>query len=238
MHWELIHTESREGMHWELIHTESREGFDINLYVDQDTEDPSGHFDDGGETVRMIREGRLEWFVAKVAASKQGIELSADYLGGCAYEKAIDFVGPGYYEDMTKAVIAHARKTLLGLGVPPTEIMKEAMNSGRGWTCPDCGRQYEDMTGGPCPSDDCPSHDKIADNRPRATPDQIDEARKMYAEGSDDDIEIDDDALVSEGEGGTWVQAWVWVAAEATETVSDEERSFGPHQAALMRGVA
>lgn len=75
------------------------------------------------------------------------------------------------------------------------------------------------------------------DDRPRATPDQIEAAREEYAQGSDDNIEIDDDALVSEGEGGYWVQAWVWIA-EATETVSDEERSFGPHQAALMRGAA
>lgn len=81
------------------------------------------------------------------------------------------------------------------------------------------------------------------DDRPRATPDQIDEAREMYAQGSDDNIEIDDDALVSEGDGGAWVQAWVWVPAGGaeehySECVSDEERSYGPHQAALMRGAA
>jgi rubrerythrin len=27
------------------------------------------------------------------------------------------------------------------------------------WECPSCGRVYDDITGGPCPSDDCPSHD-------------------------------------------------------------------------------
>jgi hypothetical protein len=79
------------------------------------------------------------------------------------------------------------------------------------------------------------------DDRPRATPDQIDEAREMY---SDDDIEIDDDALVSEGDGGAWVQAWVWVPDggadehyQDTATTDDLERSYGPHQAALMRGA-
>lgn len=49
------------------------------------------------------------------------------------------------------------------------------------------------------------------DSKPRATPYQIARARRLYAQGSDDDIEIDDDALVSEGDGGAWVQAWVWV---------------------------
>ena len=39
----------------------------------------------------------------------------------------------------------------------------------------------------------------------------IEEARAQYAEGSDDDVEIDDDALFSQSDGGTWVSAWVWV---------------------------
>ena len=40
----------------------------------------------------------------------------------------------------------------------------------------------------------------------------IDAARAGYAAGSDDDIEIDDNPTVSRGEGGAFVQAWVWVA--------------------------
>lgn len=27
------------------------------------------------------------------------------------------------------------------------------------WRCPDCGREYDDIDDGPCPSDDCPSRD-------------------------------------------------------------------------------
>lgn len=34
----------------------------------------------------------------------------------------------------------------------------------------------------------------------------------MYAEGSDDNIEVDNNACVSESEDGVWVQAWVWLA--------------------------
>jgi len=36
-----------------------------------------------------------------------------------------------------------------------------------------------------------------------------DKAREMYQ--ADGEIEIDDDPEISEGDDGTWVQAWVWV---------------------------
>lgn len=37
-------------------------------------------------------------------------------------------------------------------------------------------------------------------------------ARDIYAAGSDDNIEIDDNPLLSHAESGVWVAAWVWVA--------------------------
>ena len=40
-------------------------------------------------------------------------------------------------------------------------------------------------------------------------------ARKLYADHSDDDIEIDDNAAVHRNdEGGAWVRAWVYVRDE------------------------
>lgn len=99
-------------MDWDLIHAETREGFDIRYYAAAEDEQPEGHFDDGGETARLIREGRYDWFVAKVTASKAGVELADDHLGGCCYETAGDFVGPGYYEDMVGIVIERARAKL------------------------------------------------------------------------------------------------------------------------------
>lgn len=46
----------------------------------------------------------------------------------------------------------------------------------------------------------------------RATPEQIAEARAIYAAGSGDDVEIDDDAATSRGgDPGTWIAAWVWL---------------------------
>src|SRR5579859_4850797 len=40
----------------------------------------------------------------------------------------------------------------------------------------------------------------------------VDRARAQYAQGSNDDVEVDSHPLISESEGGTWVAAWVWVA--------------------------
>ncbi|TJY57142.1 hypothetical protein E4T66_17170 [Sinimarinibacterium sp. CAU 1509] len=42
----------------------------------------------------------------------------------------------------------------------------------------------------------------------------IEQARKDYCT---DDIEIDDEPIVSVGDGGVWVNAWVWVRDEEVE---------------------
>lgn len=39
----------------------------------------------------------------------------------------------------------------------------------------------------------------------------IDAARSNYADGSDDDVEIDDIPVLSPSDKGVWVGAWVWV---------------------------
>jgi transposase-like protein len=33
------------------------------------------------------------------------------------------------------------------------------MNHDQNWVCPECGREYDDLSEGPCPADDCPSHE-------------------------------------------------------------------------------
>jgi hypothetical protein len=100
-------------MHWELIHAEEKDGFMIRFYVAPETQDPVGAFDDDGETAAAIREGRFEWFIAKVTASRNDIELADDYLGGCCYESVRDFVrDDDYYADMRNQVIAEARAAI------------------------------------------------------------------------------------------------------------------------------
>ena len=58
------------------------------------------------------------------------------------------------------------------------------------------------------------NHDCLAEMQPqgrRATQAQIERARHEYA---NEDIGIDDDALVSESDDGVWVQGWLWIQNE------------------------
>lgn len=41
----------------------------------------------------------------------------------------------------------------------------------------------------------------------------VEAAQARHADGSDDEIEVDDGALTSCADEGTWVMAWVWVPA-------------------------
>jgi len=52
---------------------------------------------------------------------------------------------------------------------------------------------------------------KLKDNPDLSTPEERDAAIEKYCHGSDDMIEVDDDALVSRGDTGLWVQAWVYL---------------------------
>jgi hypothetical protein len=45
----------------------------------------------------------------------------------------------------------------------------------------------------------------------------VEKARAEYAVGSDDNLEVDDGALLSVADEGTWVAAWVWIANEEEE---------------------
>jgi len=47
-----------------------------------------------------------------------------------------------------------------------------------------------------------------------ATDEELAAARRLHA---DDDVQIYDDAQVSEADEGMWVEAWVWVPLEAIE---------------------
>lgn len=57
-----------------------------------------------------------------------------------------------------------------------------------------------------------------------ATSEEIDRARRLYADRSDDNIEVDDNALASRGMPGEglWVQAWVWLPPVDSVEGSDE----------------
>lgn len=50
----------------------------------------------------------------------------------------------------------------------------------------------------------------------------IDVARNRHAIGSDDEIEIDDDAIVNVSPDGCFVQAWVWVPMAEPGSAEDQ----------------
>lgn len=103
------------------FHTESFEGFDIAVYALPEDDDPSGYFASGDdewdrEQCQAIYDGNVEWFCAKVTASKAGIELASDYLGACAYKRLADFIDVDcYYGDMRANVAAMARNNIAKL---------------------------------------------------------------------------------------------------------------------------
>jgi len=46
----------------------------------------------------------------------------------------------------------------------------------------------------------------------RASPEQVQEAREKYALRSDNNVEIDTNAVTSETDFGVWVSAWLWLS--------------------------
>jgi len=106
--------------HWELINEKQFDGFDIRFYATPEDLPPHDLFDptidDIDQICRDIDNGRFAWFCAKVTASKNGIELAADYLGGNLYENVRDFVSENdYYADMRATVIAEAKQAIQDL---------------------------------------------------------------------------------------------------------------------------
>ncbi|RUX60190.1 hypothetical protein [Mesorhizobium sp. M7A.F.Ca.CA.002.12.1.1] len=65
---------------------------------------------------------------------------------------------------------------------------------------------------------------QIADAEDDRDSGYIEQARELYAHGSDDDIEIDDDATFSRSDDGIWVQMWGWIRFPEPE---DEEEDDG-----------
>ena len=105
--------------HWELINTETRDGFTIHAYAAPEDTNPNDQFDDNGETAEAISNGTYEWFMVKVTASKAGVELAEDYLGGCCYKNISDFISEpdGYYADMIIGVTDEANDKIAELAI-------------------------------------------------------------------------------------------------------------------------
>jgi hypothetical protein len=100
----------------QTIHTFAQDGFDIRYAVFPEHIHPNDQFDDEGETARAIDAGEYEWFVACVTASKNGIELHDEYLGGCCYPTFEAFMDEsGYFDDMVAEAISMAKQRIESL---------------------------------------------------------------------------------------------------------------------------
>lgn len=113
----------------ELIHTEEFEGFTVRFYAQPEEDDPSGCFASGddeadAETLHRIENGTYLWFMVECVASKEGVDLGHDYLGGCCYESCAEFLGrpgfglEGYAFDMRLEAVEQAKATLAKLCAP------------------------------------------------------------------------------------------------------------------------
>lgn len=101
--------------HWEHIDTQDRGEFTIHTYMAPEEDSPMGHFDDG-EVIEGIMSGLYSWFQVKVVATKCGIELAEEYMGGCCYESGHDFIDCNdYWSDMVDEAIRRANGVILEL---------------------------------------------------------------------------------------------------------------------------
>ncbi|MFN7340099.1 MAG: hypothetical protein ACK5VI_03345 [Opitutia bacterium] len=100
---------------WETLWTFETARFRITCDVTPEDMDPADSFDDP-ETIEDIRSGALDWFQARLRVTLDGVELGADYLGGCAYTHCVDFVKGenrnGYFRDMVRQAVSEARRSI------------------------------------------------------------------------------------------------------------------------------
>ncbi|MBX5130742.1 hypothetical protein HJB53_30090 [Rhizobium lentis] len=78
-----------------------------------------------------------------------------------------------------------------------------------------------------------PIHDRF--EKTRADFDPADPYRAAAKEQANDELEVDDDAVVSPGDDpGAWVQAWIWIRNDEAGISEDDEdacRDCGEHYA-------
>ena len=92
---------------------EKYKGFEIHLEIlDEDISPDDLHdwesFEEREEFHSKIESGELLWFTAKVSAYKDDILLDSNYLGGCCYTSADEFLKDEYYSSMRDEVINNA----------------------------------------------------------------------------------------------------------------------------------
>lgn len=96
------------------IYLKTVDGFGILFDTEEEDRSMRQHFiKECGWTESQYRKIKNHaWFVAKVTAWKDGIELAAEYLGCCCYKAVEDFYTKhkdDYLADMIKEVVVQAK---------------------------------------------------------------------------------------------------------------------------------
>lgn len=99
--------------HYDTIAEQQRGPFKI--IVDKTWEDlhPNDCFDDSCHDIKELCEkidaGYYDWFMLRTRVFYEGVELAAEYLGGCLYEDANDVMTDGVAEDQIYQALLNAR---------------------------------------------------------------------------------------------------------------------------------
>jgi len=96
-----------------------REGYTIIVDKSYEDLDPRDMFDDSvsdvEEIIKDINRGHLEWFMLRVRVLVEGLELSAEYLGGMLYEEPKECLTDGSAEDLIDQALASAKSQVYRL---------------------------------------------------------------------------------------------------------------------------
>ena len=107
--------------YWETVHAELRDGFKVELAIAPEDKPLTGDYESEEqrqELVDRIDNGELLWFVARVTASRHGVTLGTDYLGGCCYDSVQEFLRDDYYDGMVEEALGDARRMIEKLEIP------------------------------------------------------------------------------------------------------------------------
>ena len=100
--------------HWEVLDRQIRKGFDIIIDTAYEDIHPRELFDDDchdiDEICRKIDEGIYDWFMVRVRAMVDGIEMGSAYLGGNLYDSRADFLkDEDIVDDLVDQAVFEAR---------------------------------------------------------------------------------------------------------------------------------
>lgn len=102
------------GRYYDVLLSEERNGFTI--IVDKTWEEdisPADSFDtpDADEIIKGISDGNLDWFMLRVRALFEGVELGSAYLGACCYADASEVLRDGTAENLIQEALSEAMLT-------------------------------------------------------------------------------------------------------------------------------